>query len=151
MENIIIYTDGASRSNPGKSASGYLIIENKKEISNYFYNGIKTNNEAEYIAVISALKYLLNNKKEKSSLKLYSDSEVIIKQLKGSYKVKGLNLIKLHEEALNYLKKFSSYELINVPRENKYISHVDRNLNRVLDEVEKAEKLKNKLKICFYF
>ena len=141
IENIKIYTDGASRVNPGKSASGYLIIENDKEISNFFYNGIKTNNEAEYIAVISALKYLLNEKKEGSPITLYSDSEVIIKQLKGSYKVKEPKLIKLHKEALNYLKNFSSYTLINVPRENKYISLVDKNLNKLLDEVEKEENI----------
>jgi ribonuclease HI len=136
---ILIYTDGASRENPGKSASGYLIIEGKKETLETFYNGIKTNNEAEYIAVIAALKKLINEDKDSFPIILYSDSELMIKQLNGKYKVKTLKLIPLKEEVINLSKKFMSCKFLNVPRENKNISKVDYALNVLLDSIEKSK------------
>ncbi len=137
---ILIYTDGASRENPGKSASGYLILEGKKETLETFYNGIKTNNEAEYIAVIAALKKLINEGKDSFPIILYSDSELIIKQLTGKYKVKTPKLIPLKEEAVKLSKQFMSCKFLNVPRENKNISKVDYELNVLLDSMEKGKK-----------
>lgn len=133
---ILVYTDGASRDNPGKSASGYLILEGKKETLETFYNGIKTNNEAEYLAVIAALKKLIKDGKESFPLIIYSDSELLIKQLTGKYKVKNERLIPLKEEVINLSKEFMSCKFLNVPRENKNISRVDSALNMLLDTLK---------------
>ncbi len=60
MRKFVVYTDGASRSNPGHSASGYIVFEDGMEVArNAVYIGKRTNNYAEYIAVINALKWCL--------------------------------------------------------------------------------------------
>ena len=138
--DIKIYTDGASRNNPGESASGYLIIDNNEEILECFYNGIKTNNEAEYIAVISALDRLIKEEKESFPIIIHSDSKLIINQLIGSYKVKDLKLMELRNKALTLSKQFMSCNFKNVLREDKNIKKVDTALNVLLDNIEKSEK-----------
>ena len=85
---ISVYTDGASRKNPGESASGYLIRFEKEEILECFYNGKKTNSEAEYIAVILAFKKINSLNIGEKEVFLYSDSEFMINQLKGIYKIR---------------------------------------------------------------
>src|SRR5271170_5737932 len=117
---VNIYTDGASRNNPGKSASGYLIFDADENVllKKSFYNGIKTNNEAEYLAIIAALDAVMHEYGVNVGLELYSDSRLAISQLKGEFKVKSPELKKLHQEGTVLLKKFDSYELFNVPRED---------------------------------
>ena len=133
-----IYTDGASRNNPGKSASGYLILDEggAQLLAKSFYNGIKTNNEAEYLAIIAALQAAAHEYGYNVRIALHSDSRLAISQLKGDFKVKSHELKKLHEEASALLKKFESYELINVPRENSHVVQVDADLNILLDRYE---------------
>ena len=132
------YTDGAARGNPGPSASGYLIYEGRKILQQRsVYNGIATNNYAEYGAVILALKWCISNfEPKKVSLSLYSDSELVVKQLNGAYKVKSKPLKKLNDEAKILIKKFEKVRLINVRREDKNISLVDRALNSLLDATQ---------------
>ena len=67
---------------------------------------------------------------------LHSDSELAIKQLNGSYRVKSAELRKLNEEAKKGLSRFSAYTLENVPRENAHITEVDADLNMLLDKYE---------------
>lgn len=93
MEKYLIYTDGGSRGNPGPSALGVVIEDSdlgKKEYSEYL--GEKTNNEAEYEAVIFALrklKSLIGSDKAKTSkVEVVVDSELLAKQLNGEYKIK---------------------------------------------------------------
>ena len=130
---IYIYTDGASRNNPGKSASGYLILDEKGKVvwKDSFYNGIKTNNQAEYIAVIAALEKALGLSEREA--KLFSDSELIINQLKGRYRVKEAGLKGLHGKAKGLAARFDKLAVESVPRENRYISMVDKELNMLLD------------------
>lgn len=135
-----IYTDGASRSNPGPSASGFVIFENKRIVAqSFFYNGKKTNNIAEYLAIIAALKKVANEYGAKSEIKLFSDSELVVNQLQGNYKVKDEKLKVLYKEAKSIIAKFSRCEFSNVPRENKHISMVDHELNLLLDKKEAGE------------
>ncbi len=136
--DIKIYTDGASRNNPGESASGYLIINNNEEILECFYNGIKTNNEAEYIAVILAMKKLISLKEEKNNLVFFSDSKLMVNQLCGRYKIKKPELIKLNETALSLSKKFQSCKFNSVLRTEKNIGRVDYALNMLLDKQAKT-------------
>lgn len=135
---VKIYTDGASRNNPGKSASGYLVLDKDDErlLEKSFYNGIKTNNEAEYLAIIAALQAVAHEYGYGIELTLHSDSKLAVSQLKGEFKVKSHELKKLHEEALGLLGKFDSYSLVNVPREDEHIAEVDANLNLLLDKYE---------------
>lgn len=130
-----IYTDGASRNNPGKSASGYIVLDEDgvRLIGKSFYNGIKTNNEAEYLAIVAALQAVSHEYGYNVQINLNSDSRLAISQLKGDFKVKSHELKGLHSEAAGLLKKFDSYNLINVPRENEHVSEVDADLNALLD------------------
>lgn len=135
---VNVYTDGASRSNPGKSASGYLVLDSDENVllQKSFYNGIKTNNVAEYLAIIAALESVSHEYGYDIELNLYSDSKLSINQLKGEYKVKNPELKKLNADAVSMLKKFIRFSLFNVPRENQHISEVDADLNLLLDKYE---------------
>ncbi len=130
-----IYTDGASRNNPGKSASGYELLDSDRNtlMQKSFYNGIKTNNEAEYLAIIAALMAASETYGYDAEIDLYSDSRLVISQLNGVFKVKSHELKKLHKDAMELVGKFRACRLHNVPRENEYITRVDAELNRLLD------------------
>jgi len=106
--------------------------------SDVFYNGIATNNVAEYKAIIAALKEAI--KLGADEVVLSSDSKLAISQLQGKYKIKSESLKKLNLEAKELLSRLKSYELENPRRENAYISAVDKMLNKFLDSIEKEGK-----------
>lgn len=85
-----VYTDGASRGNPGKAGVGIYCEDTDLRIHRYL--GIKTNNEAEYMAVIIALQEINDD-----NLQFFLDSELVVKQLNGEYKVKKPELQVLHK------------------------------------------------------
>src|SRR5579872_6750662 len=117
-----IYSDGASRSNPGKSASGYHIHDEKDKLlaKDSFYNGIRTNNEAEYLGAIAGLEKAGIAYGVEQDVELVSDSELMISQMNGRYKVKKAELKELNKKAMELLKKFNAYALQNVPREERH-------------------------------
>lgn len=121
MENnkITIYCDGGSRGNPGPSAIGIYIPQLKKEYSKFL--GKATNNEAEYSAVIFALKKIkqLNGKEKikRMEIEVKADSELLIKQLNGEYKIKEKNLILLFIEIWNLKIDFNKIKFTHIPRE----------------------------------
>ncbi|MGC8662414.1 MAG: ribonuclease HI family protein [Candidatus Micrarchaeia archaeon] len=133
---LYIYTDGASRGNPGMSASGYLVLDssNKHILDGVFYNGKKTNNFAEYMAIIYALEKVAEKYGFDNDLTVISDSELVIKQINGQYKVKDKYLKELNKNVKELSAKFRSCKFTNVARENVYISTVDHELNRFLDK-----------------
>ena len=136
MDTITIYTDGASRGNPGHSASGYSIIMNGKRIAGGAkYNGNATNNFAEYNAVILALEWCRDNiaSRKECAVNLYSDSELVVRQLGGVYKVKSNEMKRLNGIARALIKEFKGVRFHNLPREDRNISAVDARLNRLLD------------------
>jgi ribonuclease HI len=138
--DIVIYTDGASRKNPGESASGYSIFDSSERnllAHDAIYNGIRTNNEAEYIAIISALKRVADDFGYKISIRLYSDSELVVRQINGKYKVKEASLAKLHSEVIKIARLFDRCTFENVRRENIHIKEVDSLINRLLDSLGK--------------
>ena len=137
---IYIYTDGASRSNPGPSASGYQIFDEKHNllVKHSFYNGTRTNNEAEYLAIIAALEKASAEFGRDAEVILSSDSKLVVNQINGNYRVRESGLRELHAKAEALIRKFKLCRLEHVPRENKYISMVDKELNILLDQ--KAEK-----------
>ncbi len=130
---IKIYTDGAARGNPGPAAAGFIALEDNKIIKkNSFFLSKTTNNVAEYTAVIKALEWAPKNKK----IKLFSDSQLIVKQIKKEWKIKKPHLQKLHKKVENLLKQ-KNVEFKNVPRENKGIKAVDYLINKELNKHEK--------------
>src|SRR5271157_72718 len=135
--NLVIFTDGAARGNPGPSASGYMVFEDGKLIKKEaFYNGTATNNTAEYKAIIAALEWCIDNATDaqNTSITLNSDSELAVRQLTGDYKTKSSSLKALNRKAKELANKIGSVEFANLRRGNKYISTVDKSLNELLDE-----------------
>ena len=126
MNSTIIYTDGASSGNPGPAGIGIVIedTEGRQLGKVSAYIGEKTNNFAEYTALIRALKIALYFKTR--ALKIRTDSELIVKQLKGEYKVNNTNIKPLYEEAVSLKKKI-----------NCRVEHVTRNLNDKADYLAK--------------
>jgi ribonuclease HI len=144
--NLAIYTDGAARGNPGPSASGYLIYEGRKVLHKHSeYNGEATNNYAEYRAVIMALRWCISNLGDMKELRvdMYSDSELVIRQINGEYKIRAANLRPLNAELKEMAKGFKTVKFRNVRREDENIRAVDRALNALLDRKEKADASKN--------
>lgn len=132
--HLKIYTDGASRSNPGKAAIGILILdENDKEIyKNGEFIGIKTNNVAEYTALITALKKAKSL--TDSEITCYSDSELMIRQLNEIYKVKQPHLKELYEQIIELKKHFKTVHFKHVRRTNEFIQICDNLANDALDK-----------------
>lgn len=130
-KKIVVYTDGGSRGNPGPAAIGVVI--NDKEYGEYL--GEKTNNQAEYEAVIFALKktkQLIGKAKAKESeIEIRMDSELVVKQLNGEYKILEENLQPLFIKVWNLKFDFKKVEFRHVPREEN--KGADRLVNKVLD------------------
>jgi len=131
MNKVIIYTDGGARNNPGPAAIGIIIGE--KEYSKFL--GSATNNEAEYQAVIFALKKVKQligkEKSEKTEIEIFSDSELLINQLNGQYKIKEKDLIPFFIEIWNLKQDFGNVKFVQVPRERN--KKADWLVNRELD------------------
>jgi ribonuclease HI len=135
---LILYIDGASRGNPGRAGVGVWITdgEGKKvsEVSRYL--GHKTNNEAEYEALLSGLREA--RRLGGYRIRIFTDSELIERQIKGIYRVKNLNLKSLHQAAIRNLKMFSSFEIESIPREKN--KEADRLANQAIDRRLAKEK-----------
>ena len=127
MNSCVIFVDGASSGNPGRSGAGFLIFSQGKLIKKAsLCTGIKTNNQAEYLALIHALKSAMAVGFE--NVTVYSDSKLLVMQVKGIYRVKSENLKPLHREALGIIKMFSFFE----------IRHIGREKNKEADKLAKA-------------
>ncbi len=123
LPGLKIYTDGGSRGNPGPSASGYVIFDDKDNIifKKGVYLGITTNNKAEYTALKLALEKALEYSPK--TINIFMDSLLIINQMKGIYKIKNEDLLIIYKEIREILKKV----------ENKTFTHVPRALNKIAD------------------
>jgi ribonuclease HI len=133
---IVIYTDGASRGNPGKSASGFAVYSGTRIVKEgVIYNNIATNNYAEYKAVISALTWCKNNLEDLKEIDctVYSDSQLAVNQLNNAYKVKSEKILELYKKVNEIAKEFKSIKFVNVRRSDPKIERVDKNINLFLD------------------
>ena len=138
MHKLIIYTDGGSRGNPGPSAIGVVFVdwvtgETLKTYGERVEDG--TNNEAEYKAIIFALKkakalYGKDNAK-KMEVEMRMDSELACKQLSGEYKLSTPHIQQLFIEVWNLKTDFGKVSFIHIPREQNALA--DAALNRALD------------------
>lgn len=127
-KKVVLYTDGCCRGNPGPAGIGVVIKDSRgkllKELSEYI--GEATNNIAEYSALIRGLEEACDLGAQ--HIKVFMDSELVVKQLSGEYKVKDNGMKELFRKALEALKDFKSSE----------IKHIDRSKNK------EADKLANK-------
>ena len=109
---INVYTDGGSRGNPGHSGYGLVVYDDNQKIlfQESKYLGVKTNNEAEYAGLIGALIWINNNQNSLkiSKINFNSDSQLMIRQLTGLYKVKAPNLIPIFLKAKDLINSISS-------------------------------------------
>lgn len=126
-----MFVDGASRGNPGEASIGVSIqTHDGKEIDSIALKiGKATNNVAEYSALIEALKRA--NSKKIETLSVFSDSELMVKQIRGEYRVKDPTLKLKWAEAVSLLKKFKSFTISHVPREKN--KRADELANQALD------------------
>ena len=131
----IIYADGASRGNPGKAAFGIVIHFSGHTCRIGRFLGKATNNEAEYQALLAALRWAV----EKNVLKVtyYSDSKLVVEQINGRYKVKHPNLKPLFMEALGLKRRLREFNLFHIRRENNM--DADALVNEILDTHKDAD------------
>lgn len=130
------FIDGAARGNPGPAGAGaYLAATNPEHEPRELFEalGIATNNEAEYRALLLALDAA--NRAGATDLTIYSDSELLVHQMNGLYRVKAANLKPLFAEALRRAKAFRSFSISHVRREKN--KDADRLANRGADASER--------------
>jgi ribonuclease HI len=123
--------DGGARGNPGPAAYGVVVRNAKGEIIAQLseYLGNQTNNFAEYSGLLAALEYAA--RENHLSLKVLSDSELLVKQMKGQYRVKNPGLLELYERARALVRKLDHFSIEHVLRE--YNREADALVNKVLD------------------
>jgi ribonuclease HI len=129
---IKLYVDGAADLHSKIAGIGGIIYKNDEELFSFSeYIGSKTNNEAEYSALIRGIDELLNL--NILHAEIYADSELIVKQINGEYKVKNERMLKLHSKATSLLKQLNSWS----------VNHIVRDKNSVADKLSK-EGMKRK-------
>lgn len=136
--NITMYTDGASRGNPGPSGIGVVIMDKEETIYYKDFIGMnKTNNEAEYIAIIEGLVMVdeLSWNNKEIDIDIYLDSKLVVNQLNGTWKVKDYRMRKFHSISKELINKFNKVSIEHIPRKENI--EADKLANEALDEVLK--------------
>ncbi len=128
---LILHTDGASRGNPGPAAFGVVLDDPHGQTIQEFGQAIgrATNNEAEYRGLLAGLDAALAQGANEIEIRL--DSELLVSQLNGTYKIRAANLKPLYEEAKKKLKRFTRARIVHVPRAEN--ARADKLANQALD------------------
>jgi ribonuclease HI len=131
-----LFADGGSRGNPGPAASAAVLLDPAGELVEEVgaYLGVATNNVAEWTALVLGLEAALARGIRRLTVRL--DSELVVKQLRGEYRVKHAGLQPLHRRAMKLLRAFEDVDVAHVPR--KQNARADRLVNRVLDQEAQA-------------
>jgi ribonuclease HI len=126
-----LFADGGSRGNPGPAASGAVLVDPSGELVEEVasYLGVATNNVAEWTALVLGLEAASTRGIRRLAVRL--DSELVVKQLRGEYRVKKAELQPLHKRALALLRHFERVDIRHVPRKENALA--DDLVNRVLD------------------
>lgn len=141
-DKIILFTDGASRGNPGLAAIGYVVYLHfpsgaekvLKKCGNFL--GTTTNNQAEYQALIQALTWLIKNNYQHLPLDIYLDSLLLVNQVKGKYKVKNSRLFPLYQQLTSLLSQFPKFNITHVSRSHNQVA--DSLANQALDNLSSS-------------
>lgn len=150
MKTAILFADGGSRGNPGPAASGYVVylldtsdampqvlqqsLKSEPLYEGGWYAGETTNNVAEWQGVIKGLEWITENNLGAERLLIYLDSQLVVKQITGEYRVKQPHLKPLHTQALSLLSGFSDWSIGHVYRKDNSLA--DAQVNKVLDELQ---------------
>lgn len=127
-----LYTDGASRKNPGPSGIGFSLIHKDVVVCEQgFFIGNKTNNQAEYTALLVGIFFAQEFMQPRDKLAIYADSQLIVRQMNGQYRVKDIELKRLQILVYNLLKNYT-YSFCHIYREQN--SRADELANRGLDK-----------------
>ncbi|OGL29636.1 hypothetical protein A3D14_01310 [Candidatus Saccharibacteria bacterium RIFCSPHIGHO2_02_FULL_47_12] len=131
-KEVKLFADGGSRGNPGPSASGYVLLDMQDNViaKNGTYLGETTNNQAEYHSLISGLHEA--HKRGAKYVHVYMDSQLVINQLKGSFKVRHDGIKPVYQKAVDIASQFADVTYTHVPRE--YNKAADAMVNETLDK-----------------
>lgn len=137
---VIAYTDGASRGNPGPAAVGVVLYDRSGTKLREFGKllGVATNNEAEYTAVLEGLTAAAGF--TAGWVELRSDSQVVVRQLAGTYATRKPELLALQKRVREAAEAFTKVNFRNVPRSHPGAQRADRLANRALDLQERAAR-----------
>jgi len=148
MDTIYINTDGGARNNPGPAGVGVVFYDKDGKVLHEFkeYIGEATNNQAEYRAIIKALEILLksrwfkeHNGSSGAEIICRLDSQLVVEQINGNYKVKNEGIIPLLQEVKTHLDKIEiDISFVLIPREQNKLA--DKLVNNALNTELKAEK-----------
>ena len=132
---VRIYSDGASRGNPGPSAIAFVIVSGEERVLKTYSTviGTATNNQAEYMALIHALQFA--SELGAQSVACYLDSLLVVNHLKGVYRVRDAELRKLWLQIQHLIPLFQRVDFIHVSRETPWIRQVDQLANLALNEL----------------
>ena len=129
---LVIYSDGGSRGNPGPSAYAIVVTKDDRIIHEHTeFLGTNTNNYAEYRGLIAGIAKALELKAK--DVEFVMDSELVIKQMRGEYKVKSQNILELHRDAKALSMIIPHVKFTHVKRENRFVSRADSLLNAEMD------------------
>ncbi len=133
-KELTLNTDGGSRNNPGHAGIGFVIATASGEVieKQKKYIGIATNNEAEYQAMLSGVQHIVNFYPNCDRLSIFADSELMIKQLRGEYKIREPHLKAFADSIKESLGKLKGYTLTHVLRSKNKLA--DKLVNEALDE-----------------
>lgn len=136
-ERVILRTDGASRGNPGHAAAGVVIEreDGTTRATGKLYLGVMTNNQAEYRALILGLTAVARF--QPAAVRVCMDSELIVRQMNGEYRVRDESLRPLYEEARQLVAALPAVSFIHVPRGQNALA--DKLANQALDEHARAD------------
>lgn len=150
MAILKLYVDGAARGNPGQAGAGMALYDDTDQLiasSGSYLGPSLTNNRAEYMALILGLEFAKecssknqDAKNQESDLQVFSDSELMVQQMKGVYKVKHPDLKPLHDEARQRVKNFRRVQFQHVPREKNRMA--DQLANEAIDNRHQEAGLK---------
>jgi ribonuclease HI len=134
IPHLEIYSDGGARGNPGPAAIAFIALNEQNEIvkADSCFIGIRTNNQAEYEALLMALQYAIDV--EVGEVVCHLDSELVVRQLNGQYSVKDRELQQLSRKVLKMKGCFRKISFVNVPREHRQIQVADELVNETLDQ-----------------
>ncbi|MDP3889488.1 MAG: ribonuclease HI family protein [bacterium] len=130
--HFTLFVDGASRNNPGPAGAGIYLLKDSEEVCKRgFYLGVKTNNQAEYYALIFGLFLLEEQLKPSDTVRIVSDSQLLVRQINGEYQVKKPELKPLHALAQQIVHACSAHVMHVLRTENK---QADKMANIAIDK-----------------
>ena len=131
MRSLVAYVDGGSRGNPGNAGYGAHILDGEGKVVANLSGclGVRSNNCAEYAGLIAALDYALVNRFEKVTV--LADSELMVRQIRGVYKVRSPNLIGSYRQARTLIGRLRSFSIRHIPRSRN--READRLANLAMD------------------